>query len=521
MTEGSTAAPMTRREVMEALVGVLLAMFVTIMSSTVVSNALPAIITDLHGTQTQYTWVVTATLLTMTASTPIWGKLSDLTSKKLLLQIALVIFIVGSVLAGLSQSTEMLIACRAIQGLAAGGLQALSQVVLAAMIPPRERGRYNGLLGGVMSLGMVGGPVIGGVIVDTSWLGWRWTFFMGIPLAFIALGVLQRTLHLPLSTRHVKVDYLGAALIVGAVSVLLVWVSFAGHSFGWASPETALYVGIGVVLLAFAVVVESRASEPIVPLWIFTERTVTLATIAGVLIGLSMFGSMVFFGQYFQIGRGYSPTEAGLLTIPMVVAMFVSSTASGSLITRYGKWKIYLVAGVTLLAGGLLLLGTLEHGTSLVLIGLFMAAMGAGMGMSMQNLVLAVQNTVPLAHMGAASSTVAFFRSLGGAIGVSALGAVLNHRVQGLIEDRMTALDPQVVAQADGVDLSNLGELPPSLRQLVAQAYGDGVGQPFLIGGLISILAIVAVLLIRESPLRETVEHDSELPAAGVVVETR
>ena len=325
--------PMSHRQTLEALSGLLLVLFVALLSSTVVSTALPQIIGALNGTQTQYTWVVTATLLTATATTPIWGKLADLFSKKLLIQIAIVIFVAGSAIAGLSHNAAQLIAARAFQGIGVGGLQALVQVAIATMIPPRERGRYNGYLGGVMALATVGGPLLGGLIVDTSWLGWRWCFFVGVPVAVVALLLLQATLHLPLIRReNVKIDYAGASLIAAGVSLLLIWVSFVDSSFPWLSWPTYAMVGGSLLLLALAVLVESRAAEPVVPPPIVRERTTALAIVASLAVGMAMFGGAVFLGQYFQIGRGYSPTTAGLLTIPLMAGVLLASVVAGRLI---------------------------------------------------------------------------------------------------------------------------------------------------------------------------------------------
>ncbi|MBW8798994.1 MAG: MFS transporter, partial [Streptomyces sp.] len=235
--------PMTHRQIMEAISGLLLGMFVAILSSTIVTNALPHIITDLGGGQSAYTWVVTASLLAMTATTPLWGKLADLYSKKILVQIALVIYVLGSAAAGLSQNAGMLIACRVIQGVGVGGLSALAQIVMAAMISPRERGRYSGYLGATFAVATVGGPLLGGVITDTSWLGWRWCFYVGVPFAVIALIVLQKTLHLPVVKRDVKVDWAGAFFVAAAVSLLLVWVTFAGDKYDWISWQTYAMIG--------------------------------------------------------------------------------------------------------------------------------------------------------------------------------------------------------------------------------------------------------------------------------------
>jgi EmrB/QacA subfamily drug resistance transporter len=512
---------MSHRQILEALSGMLLAMFVAFLSSTVVSNALPTIITDLRGTQGQYTWVVTATLLASTASTPIWGKLADLFSKKLLIQLAIVIFIVGSMLAGLSQSVETLIAWRVFQGLGLGGLQALVQIAMAAMISPRERGRYSGLLGGVMAVATVGGPLLGGLLVDTSWLGWRWCFFVGVPFAAVALVLLQRTLHLPVTKRVVHIDYLGAAFLTAGVSALLIWVTLAGDTFAWMSTESALFVGGGVLAIVAFVVNELRAPEPIVPLRLFKDRTTTLAIVASMAVGVAMFGSSVFLGQYLQISRGYSPTAAGLLTIPMVAGLLLSSTVSGILITRTGRWKHFLVAGSILVVAGFGLLSTIDHETNMALLGVFLFVLGVGIGMTMQNLVLAVQNTVAAKDLGAASSAVAFFRSLGGTIGVSVLGAVLSSRVGTLIQSGLSDIPGAAAAAGSGeVGLATLNDAPAPIRELIQVSYGDATGRIFLISALLSIITILAIVFIREVALRtESGDQRLQGEVAGAAVQ--
>ncbi|NUT47121.1 MAG: MFS transporter [Saccharothrix sp.] len=501
----ATNGTMSHRQVLEALSGLLLVLFVAMLSGTVVSTALPQIIGALNGSQTQYTWVVTATLLTATASTPIWGKLADLFDKKTLVQAAIVLFVIGSVVSGFAQSAGQLIAARAFQGIGVGGLQALVQVVIAAMIPPRERGRYNGYLGGVMAVATVGGPLLGGLIVDTSWLGWRWCFFIGVPVAVIALFVLQATLKVQSVRReNVKIDYLGASLIAVGVSVLLVWISFVDGSFAWLSWQTFAMVGASVVLLGGAVVVESRAAEPVVPLRIVKQRTTALAILASVAVGMAMFGGAVFLGQYFQIGRGYSPTEAGLLTIPMMAGVLAASIVSGRLITKTGRIKPYIVTGAATLVLGFLALGQIDHDTSLVLVGGAMLLVGVGVGMSMQNLVLAVQNTVPLKDIGAASSTIAFFRSLGGTIGVSVLGAVLARRVQEAITRDLTAAG--IPAGGGGSSNLNLNALPDVVQHIVRAAYGDATGHIFLISAAIAVVGVVAALLFKPITLRTSLD---------------
>jgi len=501
---------MTHREVLEALSGLLLAMFVAMLSSTVVTNALPRIIFDLEGSQTGYTWVVVATLLTMTATTPIWGKLADLFSQKVLVQSALVIFTLGSLVAGLAPSMEVLIGARAIQGLGVGGLTALVQVVIATMVSPRERGRYSGYIGAVFALATVGGPLIGGVIVD-SVLGWRGTFFIGLPVAAVAFVVLQKTLKLPVVRREVHIDYLGATLIVGGVSILLVWVSLAGTQFAWKSVTSVALIAVGLVVLAIAIYVEARvAVEPVIPLRLFADRTTALSTVASVLIGLAMFGSTVYLSQYFQLAREMSPTRAGLMSITMVGGLLVSSIASGRMITATGRWKRFLVGGMVLVIVGLALLAQIDESTDLVLVGLFMAVLGLGLGATMQNLVLSVQNNVATTDLGAASSVVAFFRSMGGSIGVSALGAVLSHQVSAKVSAGLAAMGLEADPHESG-SIPDLSTLPAPVRGLFEQAFGEATGHIFLVAVPFAVLALVCVVFIKEVPLRTTVLREDEL----------
>ncbi|MBW8739953.1 MAG: MFS transporter [Streptomyces turgidiscabies] len=525
-------APMTHRQIMEALTGLLLGMFVAILSSTIVSNALPDIIKDLGGGQSAYTWVVTASLLAMTASTPLWGKLADLFSKKLLIQFALVVFVLGSAAAGLSQNAGTLIAFRAVQGVGMGGLSALAQIILAAMISPRERGRYNGYLGATFATAMVGGPLIGGVITDTSWLGWRWCFYVGVPFAVVALIVLQRTLHLPVVKRQAKVDWTGAFFITSAVCLLLVWVTFAGDKYDWVSWQTYAMIGGTVALLGVFVLVESKASEPIIPLRLFRNRTITLASLASLFVGVAMFAGTIFFSQYFQLARDKSPTMSGVMTIPMIGGLFVASTVSGQVITRTGRWKAWLLAGGVLVTAGLGLLGTLRYDTPYWHVAIYMALLGLGVGMMMQNLVLCTQNQVSPADLGVASSVVTFFRSLGGAIGVSALGAILSHRITDHLKDGLATLDPKYAAGLSGSThnaIPDLDALPAPLRTVIEGAYGHGIGDVFLYAAPVALLALVFSLFIKEVPLRtkgalaQAAEEKAEVNgvSTGPVAETR
>ncbi|GGK62180.1 MFS transporter [Planomonospora parontospora subsp. parontospora] len=492
--------PTSRRKVLQALSGLMVGMFVSILASTVVANALPRIITDLQGSQTVYTWIVTSELLAMTATVPLWGKLADLYSKKLLIQLSLGLFVVGSLIAGLTPNVEILIVSRVVQGLGAGGMTALAMIVMAAMIPPRELGRYAGIFGAVFGVGTVAGPLIGGMLVDTSWLGWRWCFLIGVPFTILAIVLLQRTLDLPVVRKEVKVDYLGAFLITLGVCTLLVWSSLAGNQFEWASWWTAGLVGGGLAVLALALWVESRAAEPIIPLSLFRNRTVTLATVASVLVGVAMFGGTVFLSQYFQIALGKSPTVAGLMSLPMVFGLLVSSTVAGQLITKWGRWKGFLVAGGVVMLAGMGLLSTIDGQTSTLLLSVYMAVLGIGVGMLMQNLVLAAQNDVPAHDLGVTTSTLTFFRSMGGAVGVSALGAVLANRITTLMTEK---LGPLAAGGSGGEShaVPDISQLPAPVVRIVQDVYATATADLFLIGVPLTALALVAVLFIKEKPL--------------------
>jgi EmrB/QacA subfamily drug resistance transporter len=517
LAEAPTAqANMTHKEILEALSGLLIAMFVAILSSTVVTNALPTIVADLHGTQTGYTWVLVATMLAMTATTPIWGKLADLFSKKLLMQLSLVVYVSGSALAGLAQSMSWLIGARVITGLGVGGVMALIQIIIGSMVSPRERGRYSGYIGASFGLATLLGPLVGGVIVDSA-LGWRGCFYVGLPFAIVSLIVLQAKLHLPTVKRDVKVDYLGATLLMGGVSILLIWVSLGGQQFAWASATTVYMVGGGVLVLAAAALVEGKvASQPIIPLQLFKDRTIALATIAAIFVGVAMLSATTFLSEYFQDSRGMSPTTAGLMSLSMVVGLMGTSIVSGRLISATGRWKIWLTWGMVAVVAGTALLATMDHGTPLWLVGLYMLVLGAGLGATQQNLVLSVQNNVDQANIGAASSVVAFFRTLGGAIGVSAFGAVLSHRVAAHVAEGIAPLVrtgkvsvEQTKALAGG-DVPDVSVLPGPLRSLFEGAFGEATGHIFLFAVPCTVVALIAVLFIRETRLRTTLDKIEE-----------
>lgn len=504
----SVAEP--RRNVLPALSGLLLGMFVSMLASTVVSTSLPVIVHDLEGDQAAFTWVVTATLLTTAISTPIWGKLADLFNRKLLIQIAIALFVLATAAAGFSQDTGTLIAFRAVQGIGAGGLAALSQVIMADIISPRERGRYMGLFGAVMAVATVGGPLLGGVITDT-W-GWRWNFFVALPFAVLALIILQRTLHLPARPKQkARIDYLGIILLSTGVSLLLIWVTMAGDSFDWWSAETILMVGGAILATALFIVVELRSKEPLVPLTMFRNRTFTLAVIASIATGIAMFGASVFLSQYMQLARGATPTEAGVMTIPMIAGLLLSSIGVGALITRFGQWKPYLIVGSVFLIAGSYLLSTIHYDTNFALVSLYMFLLGAGVGMTMQNLVLVVQNTSKPTEIGVASSGVTFFRSLGGTIGVSIMGAALAASVTDLmagVKDDLTAAivslgakGADIAEQLQSGTLPQVSTMPDAVRVIIEDVYAQGISHSFLIAVPFAVVSLIAVVFLPNTPL--------------------
>jgi len=498
------------RRVLQALTGLLLGMFVSMLASTVVSTSLPVIVHDLGGDQSAFTWVVTATLLTTAISTPIWGKLADLFNRKLLIQIAIVIFVLATAAAGFSQDPGMLIAFRAVQGIGAGGLAALSQVIMADIISPRERGRYMGLFGAVMAVATVGGPLLGGLITDT--LDWRWNFFIALPFAVAALIIQQRTLHLPARPKtKVRIDYFGIVLLSTAVSLLLIWVTNAGTDYDWWSVETIVMVGIALVATVLFVVVELRSKEPLVPLSMFRNRTFTLAVIASIAIGIAMFGTSVFLSQYMQMARGATPTEAGLMTIPMIGGLLLASIVIGGLVTKHGHWKPYLVVGGVLLIAGSFLLSTIEYDTNFALVSLYMFLLGAGVGMTMQNLVLIVQNTAKPTEIGVASSGVTFFRSLGGTIGVSVMGAALASSATDLVAERQTDIGTAiaklgdkgaaVAEQLQSGAIPNVAQLPEGIRLIFEDIYAQAIAHSFLIAVPLAVVSLIAIVFLPNVPL--------------------
>jgi len=561
---------LSHREILEILSGLLVALLVTNMAGTVVGTALPTITGALKANEQQYMWVVTATLLASTASTPIWGKLADLFDKKRLIMVGLAIFIVGSILSGSATSPGFLIGSRAFQGIGLGAMMSLVQAIIGTIIPPRKRGRYMAYTGAVMAIATVGGPLVGGFLVDPHSLGWRWCFWSAVPFAIIAVIILQWRLKVPhFSHKNTKIDWTGAVLITAATTAVLIWISFVHKPYDWVSWQTFALLGFALVASVAFVIVELRVPNPIIPMNILTMRVTALAVLASIAVGVAMFGAAVFLSQYFQLGRGMSPMRAGLMTIPMMVGVLLSSLVIGRLVSKLGIWKPFVIAGSILLTIGSFLMSTIGANTSLVTIGIYGCITGLGVGMLMQNLVLAVQNSTPVRDVGAASGTVTFFRSLGGAVGIQALGFVFQDRmtaaVNSGIKDVVTkaigkdatspALAQTCATLAQGaqngtvttdalqqavntnvcpetakvfLDISTLAnshggtmdvrdfQSQDFFRPLVSNAIADSIGRLFLIAGFISILSIITVLFMKGTKLRTRFDEATPEGHSGV-----
>ncbi len=517
---GPTMPRLTHRQIMTVLVGLMMGMLVAALSQTIVATALPTIVGELGG-QEQLSWVVSATLLASTASTPIWGKLSDLYGRKITFQAAIGIFLVTSLAAGFSQNMGQLICFRGLQGLGVGGLMALSQAIIGDVVSPRERGRYQGYIGSVFGLATVAGPLLGGFLVQH--LSWRWTFWVGIPIGIAALVVTQRVLKLPFPrTRH-AIDWLGAFFIVASVSSLLLVLSLGGKEFAWNSAWTYTLAAAAVLFLVLAVWQERRAAEPIMPPRLFANHTFVITSLVGFIIGVSMFGAIIFLPQYLQIVKGQSPTASGLLTLPLMVGLLATSIGSGRAITRTGRYKIFPVIGLMVTAVGLGLMSRLSVDTSLVVAGVYMFITGAGLGMVMQVLVLATQNAVDQKDLGVATSGATFFRSLGGAMGVAAFGAVLTHQLRETIPARLAAAGVPVSPTGGGPRLGSpeqIAALPEPIHTAVITGFADALQTTFLSAAPFALLGFVVILFLKEIPLRKDRPTHTDGESLGAAFET-
>lgn len=493
----------TRREVLLVFSGLLLAMLTASLNQTIVSTALPTIVGDLGGVE-QLSWVVTAYLLASTVSTPIWGKLGDIYGRKPVFQVSIVVFLAGSLLSGLSQDMLQLVAFRAMQGLGGGGLIVGAQTIVADVVPPRERGRYQGFFGAAFGASSILGPLLGGFFVDS--LSWRWSFYANVPLGLLALAVTTVVLRLPPPERgRHEIDYLGAALLTGGVTCLVLLTTLGGNALPWRSPQILLLGAGGILLLAALILVERRAAEPILPLSLFRDRTFAVSSAVGFVVGFALFGVVTFLPLFLQVVGGVSPTVSGLQLTPMTFGLLLTSIVSGQLISRWGRYKIFPILGTAITAVGLFLLSRMGPETDVLLRSLYFFVVGFGLGLVMQVLVLAVQNAVDYRNLGAATSAATFFRSIGGSFGVAIFGAVFSAQLAGNLP-RYLPPGARTGGGAVQADPSQLAQLPQELREAYVQAFAASLDTVFLAAVPFAILAFILSWFLDEVPLRKTVQ---------------
>ena len=494
----------SQRRVLVIIGGLLLGMVLASLDQTIVATALPTIAGDLHGLS-HLSWVVTAYLLASTASTPLWGKLGDLYGRKSFFQASIVIFLVGSVLAGLSTSMLELIAFRALQGIGGGGLMIGAQAIVGDVVSPRERGRYMGFFGAVFGVTSVIGPLVGGFIVTN--LSWRWIFYINLPIGAVALVVTTIVLPSALTRVHHVIDYLGTILLAGAATGLVLLATLGGTTYAWVSAPIAILGVASIVLLAIFVMVEHRAAEPVLPLKLFANRMFSVTSVVGFVVGFAMFGAITYLPQYMQIVRGASPTGSGLELLPLMAGLLLTSITSGLLITRWGRYKIFPILGTALMTVGMYLLSRLTVDTGTLDSSLYMFVLGVGIGGVMQVLVIAVQNAVPYEDLGVATAGATFFRSIGGSFGTAVFGAIFANQLTGNLTHYLAGTPvPAGFHSSAGASPATLAKLPAAVHSGYIHAFSASLHTVFLIAVPIAAVAFALTWLLKEVPLRKTTQ---------------
>lgn len=495
-------------EIMVVVVALMLAMLLAALDQTIVSTALPRIASDLNGLS-KLSWVVTAYLITSAVVTPLYGKISDQLGRKKIFQTAIIIFLIGSMLCGLSQNMNQLIFFRALQGIGGGGLMALVFAIIGDIIPPRQRGRYQGYFGGVWALSSIAGPLLGGLFTDH--LSWRWIFYINLPFGLIALSAISARLHLPVRKIEHRIDVPGAILLGGSVVCLLLLTVLGGSTYPWTSAPIYELGAAGVILGALFIAQETRAKEPIIPLRLFRNDIFTVSSLLSLLSGAAMFGSMTFIPEYQQIVRGYSATKSGLLMLPMIAGMMSAMIPSGRLISKIGKYRMFPIAGTAVTATGIWLFSHISLTTSQLRLSAWMAVLGFGIGLYMQVMTLAVQNSIDRKDMGAATSVVTFFRSMGASFGTAIFGAILTARLTHYL---LMYLPGSVSSHISTKNLeqstSSISKLPPSIVHDVLNAFAHSFHDVFLWVLPFSLLTFVISFFLREAPLKTSTKETAE-----------
>ncbi len=511
---------LTHKEIMVILGGLMMGMFLAALDQTIVSTALKSIVEEFDGLN-HYTWVVTAYLLTSTASTPLYGKISDIYGRRVVFQFAIVTFLIGSFLAGASQNMEQLIATRALQGLGAGGLMALTFVIIGDIVSPRERGRYQGYFGAVWGLSSVAGPLLGGFFSDNAQIlgvtGWRWIFYINIPFGIAALVITSAVLHLPKVKREHSIDYLGAILMVSAVTLVLLSLAVYGPQDGWTDIRTITLLIVGIFLTVLFLLWEKRATEPILPLHLFKNHTFSLTSLLGAVIGAGMFGAIVMLPLYLQVVKGDTATSAGLKLIPLMLGIVSTSIISGKLISKHGHYKRFPIMGTALMTVGILMMTRLQIDTPFWQIAIYAVFVGAGLGLSMQTIVIALQNSVDFKDMGVATSSNTFFRSLGSVFGTAIFGSILTNRVGHYLQSNFAELATTNPAALKGFDMTKLEgisnntavlkTLPPEIQATALNAFVNSFHIVFFAAAPVTAIGFFLALKLRETPLRSNKEY--------------
>ena len=499
---GAPILQLSHRRVLVIIGALMLGMFLAALDQTIVSTALPTIVADLHGAS-HLSWIVVAYLLAATVSTPLWGKLGDQYGRKVFFQAAIAIFLVGSILSGLSHSLMELIAFRAVQGLGGGGLMVGSQAIVGDIVAPRDRGRYQGLFGAVFGLASIIGPLLGGVFVEQ--LSWRWIFYVNIPIGAVALTVVAIQVPGRLRRIHHVIDYLGTAVLILAASCLVLFTSLGGTTYRWGS-VTIIGLGVGgAVLVGVFALVERRAIEPVLPLHLFKIRTFSVTSVVGFIIGFVMFGTITYLPVFFQIAHGESPTISGLQLLPLLVGMVTLSTASGMIISRTGRYRAFPIVGTALISIGILLLSRIGIGTSSLVTDAYMLVLGIGLGCVMQVLVMITQNAVPYSELGVATSGATFFRSIGGSFGTAIFGAVFANVLVGNLVKHLGKARLPTGLSSSGVSPAILDKLPSVIHHGISAAYSESIQTVFLIAAPVALIAFAASWLIPHVELRKGV----------------